>query len=139
VPQGKGGCTLPLLVGCGVVLVIVGILAVVFVWNAPRFLDWAYGKMGQLVIERLPESIPAEDRERLEEGFAALSRAAAKGRIDPAAARDLQGRIQDLATRDPAQITREDVQELAQALERVAGKGAGEETTAPPAVEPEGS
>lgn len=120
-PSGGGGCSKPLMIGCGIVLVLLGISAIVLVIKAPKLVHWAFSQMGQEVLSTLPEDIPQEDRQRLERAFDAVAAAAAEGKIDPARMQAFSSKVQALARKPKDEITRQDVVELARELEEAAG------------------
>lgn len=116
------GCGRPLLVGCGVLAVLIGIAAVVFVVKARDLLSWTLEKLEVQVVAALPEEVTADERRRLERGFdAAIARINA-GEIEPPALSALQRQLQQAAEKAPRRtLTREDVLDLLSALERVGG------------------
>jgi len=126
VPAGKSGpgCSRLLLIGCGLLLVLLGIGAVLLVANGDKVLGWMFGVLENQVLATLPDDVPAADRERLERAFDRAETALHEGRLDPAKLQQAQGKMTGMA-RDPESITAEDVRELAELLEAAAG-GAGE-------------
>lgn len=117
-PTGpSSGCSTPLLIGCGVGLVLVGILLVVTLVNIPAIMGWVFESTGSMLAQELPEEIPAEERQRLEQAFRDVAQAAREERIDPDRLMELQREIRDLQGKDPQDLTREDVRELTEALE----------------------
>lgn len=129
----RGGCSRPLLVGCAVALVLLGIGAVVFLVKAPSIAQWAFTRMEAEVVSRLPADLPREDRERLERAFAAVRQGLESGKVEVANLQPTQAKLLEVAGKPPGQVTREDVQELTESLERLAGIPA---TPPPPAPQP---
>ena len=119
---GGGGCSKPALLGCGAVLVLLGIAAVAFIVKAPDFLRWWFSKLEQQVMTQLPPDLPAVDRERLHQAFADLDHGMSSGKLDAAGLQQMQAKLVQLGSKPNRQLTRQDVIELTAALERLAGK-----------------
>ena len=131
-----GGCATPLLIGCGAALILVGILVVVFLVNADRFLSWGFGIFKQAVVQQLPDDLPAADRERLLDAFDAVSAAALEEELDQAELMRAQRQIQQIVGRGEQEATVEEIRELTRALEAAAGMPAPEEPPAEEVPEP---
>lgn len=135
-----GGCGKPMLVGCGVLAILLGIGAIVFVVKAKSLLAYALGKLQAEVEANLPEDLDAGERRRLEAGFAATLERVRSGQIDPERLQTLQAELLDAAERSSRdQLTRDHVRELIVALEAFSGieppAGAPPEVEAPPGAE----
>jgi hypothetical protein len=117
------------MIGCGILLLLLGISAVVFVLNAPKFVRWAFESLGEQVLQTLPEDIPQEDRQRLQRAFQAVGEGAAAGEIQPSAMQRLNGEMQEFAAKPKDEITRDDVRRLAEELEKAAGLDAPAEAS----------
>ncbi|MCB1008414.1 MAG: hypothetical protein KDB94_05900 [Acidobacteria bacterium] len=117
-----GGCGKPLLIGCGLLAILLGIGAVVFVVKAKSLLAFALDKLQAEVVANLPEDVTPAERERLDTAFSATLGRIRKGEIDPEALQRLQARLVE-ATNSASQdkLTRAEVQELTLALEGFAG------------------
>lgn len=125
------------------VLVLLVGLAVLVV-KAEAILAWSLGQYREGVIANLPPDVTAEERSRLEEGFAAVLRALQDGDLDRQGLPDLQRTLVRTSAR-VERLERRDVLELIDALERAAGihsePGIQPETapgTSPPAPLPSG-
>lgn len=117
-----GGCGKPMLVGCGVLAILLGVGAIVFVVKAKSLLAYALGKLQAEVEAHLPEDLDANERQRLEAGFAATLARVRSGQIDPERLQTLQAELLDAAERSSRdQLTRDDVRTLIVALEEFAG------------------
>lgn len=116
-PTGPKGCSKPLLIGCGVAMVLVGILLVVTIIYSPSIVGWLFETTGEMLVQELPEDLPTEDRQRLEQAFRDVAQAAREGRIDPNRLVELQRKMRELQGKDAQELTREDVRELTEALE----------------------
>ncbi len=128
---GGGGCSKPALLGCGAVLLLLGIAAVVFIVEAPHLLRWWFGKLQAQVLSQLPPDLPAADRERLLAAFKDVDHGIATGKLDAGGLQQMQQKLVQLSSKPNRQLTREDVLELTAALEHLVGK-----TPAPPASAP---
>lgn len=119
------GCSRPLLVGCGVAFLLLGIAAVVFLFQAKNLLAWTLGKMQSEIVGALPAEVTPEERQRLDSAFAAAAEAVRAGKLEPVALQKLQAKLMSLGEKAPRrQITRQDVLDLTETLEAVAGKPA---------------
>jgi hypothetical protein len=110
-----------LLIGCGALLVLLGIAAVALVAKRAEFMGWMFDKLEAQVVAKLPEDVTPEERQRLDQAFDAAADAIGSGKADPAKAEQLNPVLLDVA-QGGRKITREDVLKLTRALEEVAGK-----------------
>jgi hypothetical protein len=126
---GGGGCSKPALLGCGGVLLLLAILAIVFVFKAPDFLRWWFGKLETQVMSQLPPDLPAAEREHLRTAFKDVDHGIATGK-------QMQQKLVQIGSKPNRQLTRDDVLELTAALERLVGKtpAAAPESPAAPKV-----
>lgn len=125
-PTG-GGCGKAGVIGCGVVTILLGIVAVFFLFKAQDLFVWVMSEMEAQVTRALPEDCTAECRERLNEAFAGATEAVGSGEFDPLALRRLQRMLADSIVDEKQTLTREQVLELTRALEEVAGIEAQEQ------------
>lgn len=111
------------LLGCGVLLVLVGIAAVVFLLQADDFVGWVFGSVEETIVERLPEDLPAAERRRLERAFDGALATLESGEGDPQAMRRLQGQLTAVlrGAGEDRPLTRDEVAAIAAALEAAAG------------------
>jgi len=134
-----GGCSRPLLLGCGGVVILLGIAAIVFVVKAKDLLAWTMRELEQQVVAAWPADATAEERIRLDRGFAAALDKIKQGEVEPPALFALQRQLAKAADKSQKkQLTRDDVLDLLSALERVGGllKPDSEEPPAAPSAEP---
>lgn len=112
-----------MLLGCGVLLFLLGVAAIVFLLKADDFVGWVFGSVEETVVERLPPDLPAEERARLDRAFAAATAQIESGEADPAALRRLQGGLTRAvrSSGDDRPLTREEVAEITATLEEIAG------------------
>lgn len=93
-PAGGGaGCQKPLLVGCGVLTLLLGIGAIVFVLKAKDVLAFAMNQLRAQVVSHLPDDLGDAERRRLEGSFDQAIERIRQGKIDPAALQDLQAKL----------------------------------------------
>ena len=118
---GGGSGKRPLLIGCGALLVLLGIAAVVLVAKRAEVVGWMFQKLEAQILAKLPEDVTPEERQRLDQAFDSAAQAIGSGAADPAKAEQLNSVLLELA-QGGRQITREDVLKLTTALEEVAGK-----------------
>jgi hypothetical protein len=120
-PPGRSGCSKPLLIGCGALLVLLGIGLVVMILNAPKIVQWSFRAMEQDIMSRLGPDVTPEDRAHLAAAFEDARRSMEKNQIDISKVQSFQSKIMDVA---PAgrKLSRKDVQDLAKSLEDLAGK-----------------
>ena len=120
-----------LLIGCGVLLFLVGLAALVFLLKADDFVGWVFGSIEDTVVERLPPDLPAEERARLEEAFAAAAAKIETGEADAQALRRLQRELAAIVrSAEDRPLTREQVATLTATLEEIAGTA--KDPNAPP-------
>lgn len=138
------GCSRPLLVGCGALIVLLGIAAIVFVAKAKDLLAWTMGELEQQVVAAMPDDVTAPEQARLERGFDAALGRIREGQVEPPALFALQRQLSNAAEKSQKKtLTRDDVLDLLSALERVGGllpPDTGEplpEESPAPAEEPE--
>jgi hypothetical protein len=65
----------PLLIGCGVLLVLLGIAAVVLVAKQAQLVGWVYSRLEAQIVAKLPPEVTAEERQRLSQAFDAATEA----------------------------------------------------------------
>lgn len=132
-----GGCGRPVLIGCGLAAILLGIGAIVFVLKAKSLLIYTMEQLKGQVVAAMPAEVTDAERARLDSAFAAAAARIRTGEIDPAALQSLQGKLMAVAEKAPRRaVSREDVLELTEALDRF-GSGPAAEPAAPPAVSPE--
>lgn len=116
------GCSRPLLIGCGVLLVLLGIAAIVLIAKAKDLLAWTLNEFEDQIVTALPEEVTAGERARLERAFDAARTEIRDGELEPPALKALQRQLTKAAEKARAKsLTRDDVLDLLSALERVGG------------------
>ncbi len=122
-PAALQGCSRPVLIGCGVTVLVGALLFLLVIVKARDLFVWAFETNARQILANLPPDVTAEDEERLRRAFDAASAAVLEGRIDLDGLQDLQGA---LALAGRKSVTRDEVLEAVEALERVAGTPAPE-------------
>ena len=123
-----GGCGQPLLIGCGILIVLLGIAAAVFVIKAKDLFGWAMAQFEEEVVQMLPDDLTPGERARLDAAFDAALEAWDAGEADPVALQRLQEQLWQTVSRSTGKLTREEVNNLTRALEEVAGIESPEES-----------
>ncbi len=118
-----------MLVGCGALIVLLGLVSVVFVLKAKDLFGWAMTRFEVEIVAALPEDVTGEERQRLSQAFAAATEAVKSGRADSVALQRLQLLLAETARKREEGLSREDVLELIRSLEEVGGVDAGPNET----------
>ena len=139
-PLKSPGCGRGALIGCGVLVLLLGIGAVGLAMNVNRMLVWILQRLEAQVETKLPADLTAEERTRFKSAFADLYRTIQEGKVDPIAVQSLQRELMALATDVDRGLSREQVLRLTEAVEKAAGRAPARETApgapALPAVSP---
>lgn len=118
------GCSKPLLIGCGVFGLLIGIAVVFFFYsvgkNPGRFLSWSVNQMENAVTAQIPQDVTPEEREQLKAAFASLRRKVEAGEISPERLQSLNYKVLELARKEGG-VKRQDILELTALLEGLAG------------------
>lgn len=117
----------PLLIGCGVLLLLVLAAGVLFVVYQDEVAAWLFETMEAQLEPMVPEDLPPEVRERYDRAFDEAIAALRSGDYNPFA---LQGAQQEMSRvardlTDESKMSREDVERLATALEEIPVDGDG--------------
>jgi hypothetical protein len=117
--KAPSGCQKPLLVGCGLTALLLGIGAIAFVMKAKDVLAYAMNQLRSQVVSSLPEEIGDREREALEASFERAIARIREGAIDPAALQNLQGKLVAAAQgAGSRKLTPAEVADLQSALDR---------------------
>lgn len=120
--EAPGGCGRPLLVGCSLAVVLVGLLLLVLLFTArdwmPGLFRWSLEQFEAQVATNLPPDLGEAERQRLADAFDSAAAAVEDGSADPVALQGLQGQLLDVAR--SGRLSREQVRDLTEALEEVA-------------------
>ena len=131
------GCGRGALVGCGVLVVLFGIAGVVFVAKANDMLAWLMEKLEDQIVATLPDDLPPDERQRLDQAFDDLYEAIAGNDFDPIALQSLQPFLLEATQKASQGLSREDVRDLTEAIEKAAGRGPPEVEDPEPAPTPD--
>ena len=137
--RAPGGCSRPILFGCGGLVVLLGIVAIIFIVKAKDLLAWTMRELETQVVAAWPDDATADERARLDRGFAAALDKIQQGQVEPPALFALQRQLSKAAEKaQKKQLTRDDVLDLLSALERVGGllPPDSDEAPAEPSAEP---
>lgn len=122
-----GGCPKPLLIGCLVLFVVVGLVAIgglyYAVKNLPKLMQFSLRQSETVILANLPKDVTPEERQRLEKAFEAARQRLASAKSSEEIAQDAQAinfKLLELQRKGKA-ITRQDVQEFTKMLEEFAG------------------
>lgn len=131
-PQSKwsGGSRWGLL-GCGALILLLGIGSVVFLLKAKDLFGWMMGELEAQVMESLPANITEPEMEELAAAFDAAVEAVQEDRANVVALQELQKMLREALGNGPNRLSREEVQSLIGALDRVSGRSAGDDTERP--------
>ncbi len=133
--SGGGGCQKPVLIGCGLLALLLGIAAVVFVVKAKDVLAYAMNQLRAEVVAHLPEDAGETERQRLDVAFDTALARIRGGELDPAALQELQKKLTAAASASAARrLTREELDGLVAALDKF--NGGGTKAPADAAAEP---
>ncbi len=120
--RAPSGRSRPLLIGCGIVIVLLGIAGIVLVAKAKDLLAWTMGQIESQVVAALPGDVTPAEKARVQRGFAAALDHIRDGKVDPPALYALRRQLtkaQEKASQ--GKLTHDDVLDLLSALERVGG------------------
>ncbi len=123
-PRWAGGSRRAL-IGCGALILLLGIGSMVFLLKAKDIFGWMMGELEAEIEESLPANITEQERTELSRAFDAAIETVQEDRVSPEGLRDLQGMFRDALGDEPKRLSREEVQELIEALDRVSGRSAG--------------
>ena len=110
------------LIGCGALIVLLGIGSIVFLIKAKDLFGWMMGELEAQVEESLPANITAEERLELSLAFDAVVEAVQEDRANPMALQELQKMLRESLGEGPTRLSREEVRSLIAALDRVSGR-----------------
>ena len=144
VPRDGPGCSKPLLIGCGLLLLLLVVGVVVIRIEAPAIFRWTFRVAETSLTPRLPADTTPAERQRLHQAFEAAGRSIGTDQADLANLQRVQREIMALSG-SQAPLTHQQVRELTEALEAVAHKrgapapgaapGSGQ-PAAPPGAQP---
>jgi hypothetical protein len=128
-PARVGGSGKPFVIGCLVLLVVVGAGLIGGLYYVGQHYDqlfaWSLTRLRNSILPRLPPDLPAAERQRLDAGFQGAEGAVGAIRGNPAAAQRLQSAMLELAgqAEGTEPLTREQVEGITVTLEKIAAAG----------------
>ncbi len=132
-----GGCSKPVLIGCGVLFLLLGIGGLVFVMKARDLLIWSLDRTRAAVLGNLADDVSPADRERFDAAYAAAVTRIRDGKMDPVALQSLQTQLLATASNPREKVTHDKFLSLTEALEKMGGlESPAEAPEAPPAEPP---
>lgn len=117
--SGRSGVRKPLLIGCGVLLLLVGVAFALFVVYQNSIAAWVFEAMQAELEPRLPEDLPADLRTRYEDAFELAVAAAREGDYSPPDLQRVQREFSRVVQGGGSRLSVEEVERLAVALEAV--------------------
>jgi hypothetical protein len=124
-----GGPGKPLVIGCLILLVLVGVGLIGGLYYVGQHYDqlfaWSLSQLRGGIEPRLPPDLPPEARRRLDDAFAGAQSAVGAIRGNPAAAQRLQTAMLELAGQAEGKgpLTPQQVEEITLTLEKIAAVG----------------
>jgi hypothetical protein len=111
----------PLLIGCGVIFILLGIAAVILMAKLPELVGWVFQRLEIQVMAKLPPDVTPEERQRLDVAFDEAARAVGENKADPNKAQELNSVLMELGQPNRP-LNHDDILKLLKILEEVAGK-----------------
>lgn len=131
------GCGRVGLIGCGVLTLLLGAAAIVFLLKAEDLFGWAMENFQTQIMQALPDDIDDDEAARLRHAFDAAVAAVKKGTVNPQALQQMQEELRNSMWKPGETLTQEQVSRLTEALEAVAAAGdVAPEIDSDPAAEP---
>lgn len=129
-PGKTGGCGKPVVIGCLVVLVLAGIALAATIWyvtrNYSQIMNMSLRQSEAQIFAQMPEDVTPEERERLRDAFEAARQTYANRPLQEVAQQGQQIQFKLLEiVRKGTSMTRQDVLELTEMLEALAGTEGG--------------
>lgn len=124
--RSRRGCLIAGLAGCGLLAVLVGIGLVVALTQADELLEFVLNFSREQIIEKLPEDVTSEERNRLDRAFDSVLERYRTRPATPADNRRLQMALTDALRRaERGLFDRDDLRRLTERLERTAASSDG--------------
>jgi len=135
-PVLGGGCGKPLLLGCGVLFLLLGIAGVALLFKAKDLLSWSLGNMGPAVVGNVAAEVTPEEVERFKTALAAARGRIEAGQIDAQSLQRVQSRLMAAMSGGKGKLDRQQLLDLTLALEGL-GRTASEKTPQPQPAAPQ--
>lgn len=122
--RGRRGCLIAGLVGCGLLVILLGLGLVVGLTQADKVLGFALNLIRESIMEGLAEDVTSEERNRLDQAFDSVLERYRTRPATPADGRLLQRALTDALRRtERGLFDRDDLDRLIDRLERIAASG----------------
>ncbi len=126
----RGGCPKPLLIGCLAAVLLGGIVLLggfyYLAKNYGKLMVWSFDRIEEGTKAALPSDLPADERQRLDAAFVAARRAVEASVKTPEQAQQIQLQMMDITRMSQdGRVTREEVRQMTEVLEKIAGTGSG--------------
>ncbi len=115
----SAGCGRAGLIGCGVLTLLLGAAAIVFLLKADDLFGWAMENFQAQIMQSLPNDLEDEEAARLRRAFDSAVAAVKEGTVDPRALQQMQEQLRQSMWESGQTLTREQVTRLTEALEAV--------------------
>ncbi|NHZ73742.1 MAG: hypothetical protein GWP16_04660, partial [Nitrospirae bacterium] len=99
-------------------ILLLGVGSVVFLVKAKDLFGWMMGELEAQVMESLPANISEAETLELSAAFDAVVEAVREDRASPLALQELQSMLRESLEGGPKRLSREEVQDLIEALDR---------------------
>jgi hypothetical protein len=127
-PQGGGGCSKPVVVGCIAVFLVGAIVVLGGIYyvgtHAEALLQWTLQTMEANLLSQLPKDVTPEEKANLQQAFSDVRQGLRQGTIPRERLQSVQFKIMEMARKGPS-VTRQDVVDFTHSLQEVVGKPAG--------------
>jgi hypothetical protein len=120
VPQGRAGCSKPLIIGC-VSIFLVGAIALLgglyyVSTHAAALLQWSFQQMETGLMAQLPKDVTPQEKANLQQAFADVRQAVQDKKVGPERLQPIQWKMMEVA-RKGNKLTRQDILDLTRTLQ----------------------
>jgi hypothetical protein len=133
-----------MLVGCGMTVLLLLIGVGLILSNSQKLIGWAFSQSRQALLEKMPEDLPIEQRQRFESAFDRAVEAVIEQKLDQKGLQILSNELRDaVIDAGDGELSLEEVEELTVTLERLIAEHEAREVLLPvpsvPAPAPAGT
>ena len=108
------------MIGCGVLTLLMGLAAVVFLLKAEDLFGWAMESFQTQVLQSLPADLEDDDAKRLSAAFDSAILAVKAGKVDPRALQRMQEELRQSLWESGDTLSPDQILRLTESLEDVA-------------------
>ncbi|MEA2604317.1 MAG: hypothetical protein QOF89_5309 [Acidobacteriota bacterium] len=124
-PQGRSGCSKPLIIGC-VSVFLVGAIALLgglyyVSTHAAALLQWSFQQMETGLMAQLPKDVTPQEKANLQQAFADVRQAVQEKKVGPERLQPIQWKMMEVARKGNS-LTRQDILDLTRTLQEAVGK-----------------